>query len=225
MSRKLAFIHTVSTAFSQFDALAKEILPNDVMVYHVTDEILAKVVLAQGGLSPFIYRRVTEHAVAAQEAGANVVQLTCSSVSPCADAASLMVDIPVLRIDDPMVDRALSIGTRIGLAATASTALNPLADLVRARAQVAGKDVQVDSVLSKGAYEALFSRGDPEEHDRILGETLRELMARSDVVLLAQASMARVADTIPPEEQIVPILSAVRSSVERARDVLDEVTS
>ena len=225
MSRKLAFIHTVSTAFSQFDALVKEILPNDVMVYHVTDEILAKVVLAQGGLSPFIYRRVTEHAVAAQEAGANVVQLTCSSVSPCADAASLMVDIPVLKIDEPMVDRALSIGTRIGLAATAPTALNPLADLVRARAQVAGRDVQVDSVLSEGAYEALFSRGDPEEHDRILRETLRELMARSDVVLLAQASMARVADTIPPEEQIVPILSAVRSSVERARDVLDEVTS
>ena len=124
-----------------------------------------------------------------------------------------------------MVDRALSIGTRIGLAATAPTALNPLADLVRARAQVAGKDVQVDSVLSKGAYEALFSRGDPEEHDRILRETLRELMTRSDVVLLAQASMARVADTIPPEEQIVPILSAVRSSVERARDVLNEVTS
>ena len=62
MSRKLAFIHTVSTAFSQFDALAKEILPKDVMVYHITDEILAKVVLAQGGLSPFLYRRVTEHA-------------------------------------------------------------------------------------------------------------------------------------------------------------------
>lgn len=50
-------------------------------------------------------------------------------------------------------------------------------------------------------------------------------MAGSDVVLLAQASMARVADTIPPEERIVPILSPVRSSVERARDVLDEVAS
>lgn len=159
MSRKLAFIHTVSTAFSQFDALAKEILPKDVMVYHITDEILAKVVLAQGGLSPFLYRRVTEHARSGQEAGANVVQLTCSSISPCADAAGLMVDIPVLKIDEPMVDQALSIGTRIGLAATAPTALNPLADLVRARAQVAGKDVQVDFVLSEGAYQALFSRG------------------------------------------------------------------
>ena len=136
-----------------------------------------------------------------------------------------MVDIPVLKIDEPMVDQALSIGTRIGLAATAPTALNPLADLVRARAQVAGKDVQVDSVLSEGAYQALFSRGDPKKHDRILRGTLRELMAGSDVVLLAQASMARVADTIPPEERIVPILSPVRSSVERARDVLDEVAS
>jgi hypothetical protein len=42
------------------------------------------------------------------------------------------------------------------------------------------------------------------------------------VVLLAQGSMSRLADTIPPEEKIVPILSSPRLALERVRDLLDE---
>lgn len=219
MPKKLAFIHTVPALSATFNELAKEILPEDVEVFHIGDEMLLKVVLSQGGLSPFIYRRVAEHVVAAEGAGADVVQLTCSSISPTVEAASMMVGIPVLKIDEPMVDKAIALGERIGVAATAPTTLKPTTDLVYERAEAAGKQVKVDPVLCEGAYEALFA-GDLETHDRIVGETLRALMARNDVVLLAQASMARVADTIPAEEQTVPILSSPRMAVERAREVL-----
>ena len=54
-------------------------------------------------------------------------------------------------------------------------------------------------------------------------ETLKSLMARTDVVMLAQASMARVAETIPAEEKTVPILSSPRMAVEHARKVLSGV--
>ena len=77
-------------------------------------------------------------------------------------------------------------------------------------------------MLCEGAYDALFA-GDLETHDRIVRDTLKELMARNDVVLLAQASMARVAETIPGEEQAAPILSSPRLAVERARDVLNQI--
>jgi hypothetical protein len=109
-SRKIAFVHTVFPAFGIFDPLVKELLPGDLIVYHITDEILAKVVVAQGRLSPFLYRRVAEHAYAAEQAGAELVQLTCSSISPCADYAAALVSIPVLKIDVPMIDRAFAIG-------------------------------------------------------------------------------------------------------------------
>jgi hypothetical protein len=45
-------------------------------------------------------------------------------------------------------------------------------------------------------------------------------MTRNDVVLLAQASMARVAETIPAKDQIVPVLSSPRLALERLRDIL-----
>jgi hypothetical protein len=56
MSKRLAFLHTVSTLAGLFNTLAKEILPADIEIFHIADEALLKAVLAQGGLSPFIYR-------------------------------------------------------------------------------------------------------------------------------------------------------------------------
>lgn len=221
MTVKLAFIHTVPSLVNLFTDLSQELLPEDVEILHIADEILLKTVLAQGGLSPFIYRRVAEHVSAAEQAGAHLVQLTCSSISPCADTAQMMVDIPVLKIDEPMVDRAVSLGTRIGVAATAPTTLKPTTELVYERAQGFEKEVVVDSVLCTGAYSALFS-GDVQTHDRIVREHLVDLMSRNDVVLLAQASMARVADTIPAAEQVVPILSSPRLAMERARQVIQQ---
>lgn len=221
MTVKLAFIHTVPSLVNLFTDLSKELLPEDVEILHIADEILLKTVLAQGGLSPFIYRRVAEHVIAAEQAGAHLVQLTCSSISPCADTAQMMVDIPVLKIDEPMVDRAVSLGSRIGVAATAPTTLKPTTELVYERAQSFEKEVVVDSVLCTGAYSALFS-GDIQTHDRIVREHLVDLMSRNDVVLLAQASMARVADTIPAAEQVVPILSSPRLAMERARQVIQQ---
>jgi Asp/Glu/hydantoin racemase len=178
------------------------------------------VVVAQGRLSPFLYRRVAEHAYAAEQAGAELVQLTCSSVSPCADFASALVGIPVLKIDVPMIDKAFTIGTRIGVAATAMSALNPLVDLVRSRAELMGKSVQVEPAFCEGAYAALFSRGDAETHDRSVRNTLKGLMSRSDVVLLAQASMQRVSDTIQAAEQTAPILATPRLAIEHLRAML-----
>jgi aspartate/glutamate racemase len=219
---KLAFIHTVPSLVGLFTDLSKELIPNDVEIIHIADEILLKTVLAQGGLTPFIYRRVAENAVSAEEAGAHLVQLTCSSISPCVDVAQWMVSIPLLKIDEPMVDRAISLGKRIGIAATAPTTLKPTTELVQDRARYHEKEVVVDSVLCEGAYSALFS-GDVHTHDRIVRQHLVDLMSHNNVVILAQASMARVADAIPAAEQIVPILSSPRLAMERARDVVQQL--
>jgi len=58
--------------------------------------------------------------------------------------------------------------------------------------------------------------GDLQTHDRIVRQHLADLMAHNDVVILAQASMARVADKIPSAEQAAPVLSSPRLAMERA---------
>ena len=218
MKQRVVCLHTVLSVAEQFRELTREILPRSVEVWHTVDEILAKVAVAQGGLTPFIYRRVAEHVRAAEEAGADAVQLTCSSISPCAEIAQTLVKIPVLKVDEPMVDRALGMGRRIGVAATAVTALAPVAALIRDRARTSGLSVAVDAVLCEGAYAGLVS-GDLAAHDRIVRAALEEMIGRNDVILLAQAPMARVAEGLRPAPS-VPILTSPRLAVERLCQVL-----
>jgi len=219
MTQKVAYLHTVSSLVGLFNDLSRELLPPGTEVFHIADEMLLKTVMAQGGLSPFIYQRVAENVVSAERAGAAVVQCTCSSISPCVEAVRPLVGIPVLKIDDPMVEKAITMGKRIGVAATAPTTLKPTTELVQAKAEAKKLQVKVDAALAEGAFAALSS-GDLATHDRLVTGTLVDLMARSDVVILAQASMARVAAAIPAAEQKVPILSSPRLAVEALAGVL-----
>ncbi|MFN3309982.1 MAG: aspartate/glutamate racemase family protein [Anaerolineales bacterium] len=222
MAKKVLFIHTVSSLVGLFNELCKEFLP-DVEPLHVADEMLLRLVLARGGLSPFIFQRVAEHVIAAERAGASAVQCTCSSISPCVDAAQPLVGIPVLKIDQPMVDDALRLGRRIGVIATAPTTLKPTTDLVHQRARFHQVEVEVEARLCEGAYQALFS-GDPQTHDEIVRQNLHDLMKRNEVILLAQASMARVADTLSPEERRVPILTSPRLAMAYLKSILANQT-
>jgi hypothetical protein len=50
-------------------------------------------------------------------------------------------------------------------------------------------------------------------------------MDKVDVVVLAQASMARVADAIPSDEKKVPILASPRLGVAAAKEVMAALAS
>ena len=219
MSHKVVFIHTINGLTGMFSDLCRELAP-DARPYHVSDETLIHSVLAAGRITPEVNRRICEHVVAAERFGADAIQVTCSSVSPCVEVAAPLVGVPVLKIDEAMMDDAVSRFERIGIMATTPTTLDPSAALLKERARLKGRSVVAESVLCAGAYEA-FLAGKPDEYDRIVTAHLREVMARVEVVLLAQASMARVADLLRDDEKTVAILSSPRPAIVRLAHVLD----
>jgi hypothetical protein len=219
MPKCVIYLNTVMSVAAQFSELSRALLPPGIETWHIVDEMLARLAVSQGSLSPFFYRRVAEHAAAAEAAGADVFQVTCSSLSPCVPAAAAQVGITVLAVDEEMVETALRFGPRVGIAGTAKTALEPLAGQVRQRA--AGLDVAVDvqPVLAEGAYAGLVS-GDLALHDRIVAGVLEELRGCTDVVLLAQASMGRVAESLPARPGAAPILASPPLALARLNRVL-----
>jgi len=118
-----------------------------------------------------------------------------------------------------MADQAVATGKKIGVVATLPTTLGPTTDLVKRRAAVAGKTVEVEAVLCEGAFDALMS-GDAATHDAAVSKALKELSSRVDVIVLAQASMARVADALSPEEKKVPILASPGIAVQHIASVI-----
>lgn len=202
----LGLIHTSATLVPVFAKLCHEKLPG-VDVFNIADDSLIKEVIRRGQLTPSVSRRVVGHVAAAEAAGADQILVTCSSIGLAVEAAAALVDVPVLRVDQPMADEAVRVGRRIGVAATLPTTLAPTADLIERRAAKLNKEIELTTRLCAGAFEALMG-GDAETHDAMVAEALTELSAAVDVIVLAQASMARVAEQMDPAACQVPILTS-----------------
>jgi Asp/Glu/hydantoin racemase len=155
----------------------------------------------------------------AQDAGADYILFTCSSIGAAVEASAALTEVPVLRVDQPMADKAVQTGKRIGVIATLPTTLQPTSDLVRRRAGVAGKEIELSSVLCEGAFDALMS-GDAATHDKKVGDALKQLSTEVDVIVLAQASMARVVDTLSEADKKVPILASPPIAIQYLATIL-----
>jgi Asp/Glu/hydantoin racemase len=216
--KTLGLIHTSATLVPVFQQLCNQYLPQ-VKVFNIVDDSLIKNVISCGELTPSTARRVVNYVGSAESAGADFILVTCSSIGAAIETAAGLTNVPVLRVDQPMADKAVLTGKRIGVVATLPTTLQPTSDLVKRRAAVAGKTIELESVLCEGAFDALMS-GDAATHDAMVAKALKELSTRADVIVLAQASMARVADNLPANEKKVPILASPGIAVQHIATIL-----
>jgi Asp/Glu/hydantoin racemase len=216
--KKLGLVHTSAALVPVFAQLCKAKLP-DVEVFNIADDSLVKGIMAAGSLTAQISRRVAGYLESAELAGADYILVTCSSIGPAVEAAAKLIGVPVLRVDQPMADQAVQMGKRIGVIATLRTTLAPTADLVQRRAQAAGKEVQITSRLCEGAFDALMS-GDAAKHDAMVADALKDLSKQVEVIVLAQASMARVVDSLTDADKHVPILASPGIAVDYLATVL-----
>src|SRR5215510_9166789 len=114
MPTPIAFIHTSPSMISVFKPLAAELLAG-VTVFNMVDESLLCDIIRAGCCPPKTARRLVNHVVEADEAGAKFVLVTCSSMGRAVEASRVMVQAKVLRVDEPMAERAVATGKRIGV--------------------------------------------------------------------------------------------------------------
>jgi Asp/Glu/hydantoin racemase len=213
---KLAFIHTSHVLIPLFSGLAAKLMP-EIEVFHLTDESLIRNTISAQRLTKTTVRRMANMIESAHDAGAAAVMVTCSSIGPGVTVARMLFDFPVLRVDEPMAQAAVGMGKRIGVAATLRTTLDPTIELIRQTAEGGKRDIEITPSLAEGAFEAVLA-GNTEKHDSLLTQALSDLRRKVDVVVLAQASMARVIPQL--ESEGAPILSSPELAVRSAREVL-----
>ncbi|MCU4975458.1 aspartate/glutamate racemase family protein [Halobacteria archaeon AArc-m2/3/4] len=207
----VCFFHTGSVLCEPFDELAAEYIPEG-DYFHLVDESVIDELLSVGELTPSITRRICTQLSLAEQAGADVVLDTCSSTSPAVDTARQLVDVPIVKIDDPMAERAVELGDRIAVVATAESTLGPSTELVERKAEATGESASVESTLVDEAFEARLD-GDTDRHDRLVSERVVGLAEETDVVILAQASMSHLESDLS-DRVSVPVLSSPSLAME-----------
>ncbi|HUO41913.1 MAG TPA: aspartate/glutamate racemase family protein [Methylomirabilota bacterium] len=223
MSQSLACIHT-SMVFINVETMMndifKEVMPNVRRINIVDDSLLADV-MAAGKITQPVTKRMCAYVQAAEASGADAILSLCSSLGPTIDIARPLVNIPVIKIDDPMAEEAVRSAKRIGVMATVLTTLGPTVDLIRSKATAMKKELQIEPALVEGAFQILMS-GDRERHDRMVAEAAQRLATKVDIIVLAQASMTRLVPSLAQKTGL-RILSSPRLAIERTAKVLDSL--
>jgi len=218
MEKVLVCLHTVRPLLGLFDQLVADILPG-IKLHHILDEPLLTRVRQRGRLDGEDTQRVQAHRELAEQVGASAILVTCSSVSPCVEDVRKIPGILIYKIDEAMIQQAVAIGGRIGVVATAETTLEPTRQLLVLEAGRQNKPVEVELALVSEALQLLLN-GESEKHDRLVRQSVLDISQRTDVVVLAQASMARVLEVIPENERRVPVLSSPHLALEAIRSRL-----
>ena len=216
MTKKLALVHTAVGTVTLIAPMIAEALPG-VEVKHIIDDTVVVDLVAAGRLDRNVTRRMLNMFDSAELSDVDLIMLCCSSVGPTAETARSLVDTPILRIDAPMAERAVSIGSRVALVATVETTVEPSSELIRMKAREAGREVEVTTYLRPDGL-FLLRAGKVDEHDRVVSAAIREAAKTNDVVVLAQATMTRVLPLVA--DVGVPVLASPPLAVERLKQLL-----
>ncbi len=196
--KKVAVIHTTPVTIP---ALKKEILAacGQVEVINLLDDSMLPEINQSGKITPDVRYRLHTLMLLAQSAGADAVLCACSSIGGIFEEGRALRSIPALRIDEPMAERAVAF-RKVGVAATLQSTIGPTTELILCKAAALGREVAVDAKVIDNVG-TLLAEGREARYDQIVGDELRKLAWNNDVVVLAQASMARAVAGFGEEER------------------------
>ena len=213
---KVVLIHTSPVSLNDLKALFKEILPGVEMV-NIIDDSLLEEVKKNGQINSNIISRMCSYVQVAKTLNPDLIFNQCSSVGEAFDIARKQASCKTLKIDEAMAEKAVMLGSRIGVVATVASTVAPSCRLVDSKAKEVGKDVTVTRYLVDGALDILMS-GDVDKHNELVINAIRKAEEENDVVVLAQGSMTAILPLLGETKK--PVLTSPRLAVERVKKEL-----
>ena len=173
---------------------------------NLLDDSLSADLARDGALNDTMTERFLALGDYAAATGADAILFTCSAFGPCIEAvAHAHAPMPVLKPNEAMIERAVTMGKKIGLLSTFPPTLVSMPPEFPASVLIVPK-------LAEGALAAL-DRGDRATHDRLIVEASKDLRD-CDVIALAQFSIASTAPLVA-EATGRPVVTTPDSAVEK----------
>jgi aspartate/glutamate racemase len=186
-------------------------------ISNLLDDSLFSWVREAGGVVPDMYgvfRNLTRHMVAR---GADGILFTCSAFRQVIDACIKEFDLPILKPNDAMIEKALDAGSRIAVMATVGPTIPSISVEIEEIAAARGQKVQLVPYMVDRAFDALAS-GDADAHDRLVAERAREIR-NCDAIVLAQFTLSRAVPAVQAVNRI-PIYNSPGAAVARMREMV-----
>ena len=152
----------------------------------------------------------------AEGIGSDGVLFTCSAFGEAIEKAALSSSVPVLRPNEAMFERAISMGDRLTMVYTFPPSVAGMEQEFREEAKRCQSSARIQSVYAEGARQAV-EQGDIKKHNEIISSTISSVN-NADAILLAHFSMA----TAESEAQTVtdiPVISSPTTAIEKMKSL------
>lgn len=209
MKKRIGLIHATLNSVQPILDAFREHAPEITLLNFMDEELITDLNIF-GRVTPRMLRRLIHLIEKAEESGVDGILLTCSCFTPYVPLVRNFFDTPIQSADYSMLEKAVESGNRIAVIATVGKAGPTTEQLLREIADERKKDVEIHTEVITEAFSAL-QQGDPAQHDEIIQQKIAELSGNSDVVVLAQFSMARALKGL--KEPNKPVLTSPEVSV------------
>jgi len=217
--KKVAIIYTVRPVLGTFPELLEEVVGEKLKIFNLLDDFLASDPGETGIFSIENHNRLFNDIKSCELTGADLIVVTCSTLTPALQHIRPFIKVPIVAIDDAMTGKAVRIGSKIKVIATAMSTIEPTVAKLHQEAKLAGVTVSIDAEDNETAYAAM-KRGDLATHD-ILVLTQIATVKGYDSIVLAQASMGHLQAEAEKLANI-PVLASPRLCCERVKQLLME---
>lgn len=215
--KRLALIHATKIAIDPIVSACNTHWPE---VEHVSilDESLAIDRCKDELLTKELSDRIIALCRHAESLGSDGVLFTCSAFGQAIEVAAASSAVPVLKPNEAMFKKALSLGERIAMVYTFPPAVPGMEQEFHDEAARLNPSASIQSYHAEGARQAV-EQGEIEKHNEIISNTV-SMVKDTDVVLLAHFSMA-TAVTRASAATDLPVLSSPTTAVENMKLLID----
>lgn len=187
MAKKtIALVHTTRLVIDRVQAAVAKEFP-DYKLIHILDETLLEDFAKTGGTNARVRRRLLSMVTSAEESGAALILVTCSSLGDTVYEVQKFVDVPILKVDQPMAEEVVGRCDKVGVLATAKSAACGTIGLLKQEAQKQGREVTFQEYICPDAS-LHFSKG-MDDYNKYLSDEACKLGAEVDAVVVSQVSM------------------------------------
>jgi Asp/Glu/hydantoin racemase len=155
--------------------------------------------------------------------------ISCSTMNRAFEQVKdsmLPFKVPVLQIDQAMMEIAVNTGGKILVVATHGPTVKSTQDLLTETAEQLGKSVSFAGVTVEEAFEYL-GEGNIKEHNEVIAKAIRDSVSKEeiDIVVLAQLSMSVFSFSYPnPVAEFgVNVINSGETGFQRAKEILQSL--
>lgn len=218
--KNVALIHSVKVLANKFDHMLAEYLDEEVKIHNLWDDFLANNPNEVGEFTINNRNRLFHDIKSAEMTGADIIVVTCSTLTPIVDFIRPFIKTPLISIDDEMVKMAVKNSKKLLILATASSTKKPLEKKIKEEAQKINKEITIDFLAHEEAFHAMKAL-DMQKHDELLMQMAKEISGY-DSIILAQASMAHLDKDIEAITQI-PTYSSIALCLQQIKETLKNI--